>query len=187
MATLAEKVRAISKSTSTQTSSDDIVTFLNMGCIFTVNCIPKELLTFMASDSAAITDGNGYDVLNDRVVMVRRDGIVCDELPPEKIYSHAGSLGATSLFAGSNTFPKFYVLNGRVYIKPDPSSGAQGFVTKVTPPTINSSTTTTTLDEIENPVILYAAAMDLMALSQFWGNQGLDSIFSTTGGAGRDH
>ena len=165
MATLLAQVRALSQTTTDETSDAEVVDFLNAGAIFLINSIPKDLLTFMAEDSSNIVDGTGYDTLNDRVVMVRRNGIICDELPKELIYAHSGVLTETSLFAGTAIFPKFYLLGGKLYIKPDPTSQQPGVVSFIGIPTISSATTTTTLDELQNPMILYAAGLDAMAAS----------------------
>jgi len=183
MATLLAKARAISGTTTSETTDTEVVDFLNAGAIYLINSMPKELLSFMGTDTANITSSAGYDSNNDRVIMVRRNGIICDELPKERIYAHAGALTATSLFAGSNIFPKFYILGGSIYIKPDPSVGAPGVVTYIPKPSITSSTTTTDLDEIENPVILYAAALDSMAASSYWSAQSLSTINDSTGDA----
>lgn len=183
MASYLSKVRGLSKSTTSETTDAQVVNFLNAGVIFVINGIPKDLLTFLSSDSSAITDSNGYDITNDRVTMVRRNGIVCDQLPDSKIYAHSGALSVSSLYAGTTIFPKWYILNGKIYIKPDPSVGEPGYVTKITPPTIDENTTNTTLNEIENPVILYAAAMDAMALSGYFGLASMNRINSSTGDA----
>lgn len=185
MATLLLKTRALSQTTTNETSDIEVVDFLNAGAIFLINSIPKDLLTFMATDSSNITSSAGYDHGSDRVVMVRRNGIICDELPKEHIYAHASALTATSLFAGSTIFPKFYELGGKIFIKPNPSAVEAGVVSYIAIPSITSSTTTTTLDEIENPMVLYAAALDAMAASAFWSAGSLGRVNSTTG-AGRD-
>jgi hypothetical protein len=183
MATLISKVRNLSQTTTSETSDAVVGLFCSAGAIFVVNAIPTALLSFMGTDSTNITSSTGYDVLNDRVIMVRRNGIVCDELPKEKIYAYSGALTTTSLFKGSAIFPKFYIQQGLVYIKPDPTTGAIGLITSIAVPAITSATTTTVLDEIENPLVLYAAALDCMAASSYWSAKSLASLFDTAGDA----
>jgi len=139
----------------------------------------------MGQDSTATISGSaGYIItgtagVGDRIVSVRRNGIECDEMPKARIYAHSGALTTDSLFAGSTIFPKFYIQNGRVFIKPNPTTAALGKVTYIPLPNITSATANTSLDTIENPMLLYAAALDCMAASSYWTVQALGTLHST--------
>lgn len=93
MATLLAKTRAISQTATTETTDDQVVDFLKAGAIFLINSTPKDLLSFMATDSSNITSNAGYDTLNDRVVMVRRNGIICDVAVRAEACAYICSLG----------------------------------------------------------------------------------------------
>lgn len=175
MATLLSKVRGITKSTTSETTDNQVVNFLNAGSNFTVMSMPKNILWFLASNGSAITDGNGQAVSEDVIFEVKRNGITCDKVPTEIAYQ-SGYSG--SLFEATAFFPKYYIRAGRVYIKPDPSVSAQGIVTTVSPPTIDSSTDSDsiTYSQIENIIINYAAALDFTALANYYSRQVTDNI-----------
>jgi hypothetical protein len=189
MATLVSKVRAFSKSTTTITSNSEVVNFITAGAVFLTNSIPKDLLEWSASDSSNITHSNGFIVsgstanVGDRIVSVRRNGIVADQIPQERIYAESGVLTTSSLFTGTTIYPKWYMQNGRVYIKPNPTTGAIGKVTYVGVPSITTGTSNTAYNSIENPMILYGAAMDCLAISGKYGLIALNALTETTGDA----
>lgn len=191
MATIISRVRDISGTSTSETGNANVALFAQAGATYLVNVIPKDLLTFAGIDSSNVTTSSGFDLdytssganAGDRIVMVRRNGVVCDELPKEHIYAHSGALSTTSLFVGSTVFPKYYIQNGSVFIKPDPTTAAVGVVTYIGAPAITSGTSQTALQPIENPMLLYAAALDCMAASSYWSAQALAKIFETNTGA----
>lgn len=178
---LVQKVRDITNVTSADVSDSQIVTFLNAGAIFMLNSIPKALLGFLAEDSSNIVNSSGFDVDNDRVYSVRRNGIVCDEILDTDSYAYESTVvTATSLKKGSNIFPKYYWRNGKVYIKPDPTASQVGIVSEINIPTIAVATTTTTLDELENPMLLYASSLASAALANVWAYKSISDATNTS-------
>lgn len=171
------------------TSNAEIVTFLNSGTVFLANTIPKDLLKFASGDSSNITHSNGFIInsgtvdVGDRITMVRRNGIICDELPENHIYAHTSAITTTSLFKGNSIFPKWYIQNGRVFIKPNPTTNSAGQVTFIDIPTISTNTSNTVFSSIENPMLLYAAALDCVAVASEYGILSLSSLHEDTGDA----
>jgi len=180
---LVDKVRAITKSTITETSTDNIVSFLNAGSKFTVMSIPKNILWFLVADGTDITDGNGQTVSADVIFEVRRNNIVCDKIETELAHqvSYVGSL-----YEATSFFPKYYIRSGKVYIKPDPTVSAVGVISTVTPPIITDTTDSDsiTYSQIENIIILYASALDFTALANHFSRQ--TTSIMATGGAAKD-
>lgn len=176
--TLVSKVRAISGS-STETTDAQIVNFLTAGATFLINSIPTSLLAHMASASSNITSSSGYDTTTEKILSVTRSGIECDQLPLDQVYAHNDLITATSIHKGSTLFPRYFIRSGKVFIKPDPTAVQPGVVYEVKRPTITTSTTTTVLDELENPMINYAAALDLMSLSGYWADTAIGKALST--------
>ena len=177
---LIDKVRAITKSTSTETSDAQLVYFAQAGANYVIMSIPKSMLWWLAEDGSNITDGNGQAASADVILEVRRNGIPCEIVSSDMSYqlSYSGSLFEATAF-----FPKYYARTGKVYIKPDPTALAVGVITKVIPPTIAVATDWNTgiYRQIENLVILYAAAMDFMALANYFSREATDTIGSATG------
>lgn len=176
--TLISKVRAISGS-STETSDAQVVNFLTAGATFLINSIPTGLLAHMATSSSNISGSSGYDITTEKVFSVTRGGIECDQLPQDQTYAHNDIVTATSIHKGSTVFPKYFIRNGKVFIKPDPTVGQPGIIYEVKRPSITTSTTTTVLDQLENPMLNYAAALDLMSLSGYWADTAIGKALLT--------
>jgi HPt (histidine-containing phosphotransfer) domain-containing protein len=178
MATLLSKVRAITKSTTTETSNTNVVEFLKSAAHFVLTGIPKELLWPLASNSDTITDGSGCTVYSDTILEVRRNGIACDEIPNEYAYAHESALTVDSLHERTAIFPGYFTRSGKVYIKPDPTVGSAGVVVYLPIPTISTTTDADswTFRRFSYIIIDYAASLDFMALSGYWRNQGESEI-----------
>jgi len=95
--------------------------FIETAQRFVASKIPKELLWFAAKQSTAVTDANGFDVSGaDTVLSVERNGYPAEQVP----FSLSKWVDdSTSLHKATELFPKYYLAQGRVFIKPDPSSG----------------------------------------------------------------
>jgi len=161
--TLVSRIRALTKSTTVLGISDDnVVDELSAGCKFVMAVAPKYLLSPYAEFSA-ITDGNGFSFGNDTVLSVERDGSDAKLLPSNQFYSE-GVSDASSLFARSKLFPGVYIRGGKMYIKPDPTSGEPGSITHVKVPEILAGTFEV-FGMLEDAVVHYACAQDFLALS----------------------
>ena len=117
-----------------------------------------------------------------------------------------------SLLSATTMFPKFYKLNGKIFIKPDPDynahpgvgndhayyklgdssvtsiapeSGDKGVIVYSAPPVIDEDTDEWILVEYENIAIFYAASLDNIRLAQSYRDLckvELDKIVSTSSG-----
>lgn len=117
-----------------------LVEDLNIASKWLVNSLPERFLWSVATDtsgdsnqegleglnsSGARTIGNGSSVAYDRILAVYRfdkgKKRICQEVKDSMAYAFEE---ASSLMGATNMFPKYYKLNGRVYIKPDPDFNA---------------------------------------------------------------
>jgi len=171
MATLVAKVRSITGSDTTVTSNAEVVEFLSDGYDYILNQVPVAKLAYAGVDSTNITGSTGYDITHSHILSVRRNGFTCVQIPEDMVYSQSNQLGTESLFQATNIFPVFYVRTGLVYIKPDPTAGSPGKVTKLDFPTLTSSTTSTVYRELDAVAVLYAAGLDSYAQSGYWSSK----------------
>ena len=182
MSTLLARVRAITGSTTTQSTDTQVVDFLKSSCDFIINQIPKKLLWPVASNSTNITDGNGFVCASDTIIDVRRNGLPCDEIDNSLAYAHESALTVDSIFERTVIFPGYILRNGRVFIKPNPTDSAVGIVTYVAFPTIVNDTQDTWTFRIFNNIIFqYAAGFDYLTIGSYWrkiGETELNSIVS---------
>ena len=172
MASYLSRVRVITGSTTTQTSNAAMVDFLKSAVNYIVANIPKEMLWFANSNTTFISS-TGVTVPQNTIISVRRNGVECDLLDKKFVYATATTL--TSLYAGTTFFPKYYIQTGNVYIDPAPSASRAGAVTYVNlSSTLITSTVTASglaISPVENPFVNYAAGLDYVALSGFFGNK----------------
>lgn len=177
-----------------------LVEHLNAGSKFIVASLPEKWLWTIASeteingrDIVASVDtniiGNGSDVAYDKILAVYRyEGAkrrMASEIPSMSIHSADES---DSLSFPTKMFPKYYKLNGKIFIKPDPDyndttsnlvytpiggsettrtagQGDKGVIVYSAPPLIDENTDAWVLSEYENVAILYAASLDMLRLS----------------------
>jgi len=176
MATYLSRIRAISGSTSTQTSNAQVVDFLKSSVNYIIQSVPKDMLWFAYTD-ANLTSSTGVVVPRNTIISVKRNGIECDELSNKFIYATVTTL--TSLYAGTTLFPKHYIKSGKVYIHPTPTTGQAGVVTYVnlssTLITTSTSASDTTLLPLDAPFVNYAAGMDYVSLSGYWAQKAGDA------------
>jgi len=119
---------------------------------------PQKLMLF--SSSTNISDSQGARALSDNIIMhVTRNSVNCRMVKNSMIPS---VVDTSSLFYSTDTDPVFYISNGTLYIKPDPSAEATGIVNKVDIGTItNWNTGTSSISNFPSSmyknVILFAA------------------------------
>jgi hypothetical protein len=140
------------------------VTTANTGFIessqrFVVSKVPKELLWFASTQSSAIIDSNGFDVSgSDTVLSAEREGYPAEQVP----FSMSKWIDdSTSLHKATNSFPKYYLAQGKVFIKPDPSSGGSndGYVYYVDYSQIDDDC------DLRNAVIFHASSNEFTKLA----------------------
>lgn len=123
MATYLSRVRAITGSTTTQTSNIEVVDFLKAGSNYVVMSIPKELLWFSYTVTT-FSSNAGVTVPQNTIISVMRNNRQCEQIPTA--FSYVNSTTLTSLYEGSTFFPKYYLQEGKVYVDPTPTTGALG-------------------------------------------------------------
>tara|TARA_R100001460_G_scaffold107810_1_gene157181 strand:- start:305 stop:964 length:660 start_codon:yes stop_codon:yes gene_type:complete len=108
-----------------------------------------------------ISDGNGQDIYDKRVLKVLRNEIGCVEVPLEM---KSKVTGTSSIYAPSVTSPVYYLesstIGAKLFIKPDPTSSQKGTVHYIPIPSSISNTATTISnfpDEAEYAVVLGSA------------------------------
>lgn len=176
--TLVNKVRAVTKSTTTLGISDDnIVESLIAGCRFVMATAPRDMLSPYA-ETVTITDANGYDYTNDTVLAVERNGSISEPLPNDILYAENVS-GASSLYARTALFPGHQTLRGKIYIYPAPTASAPGYFTCVKVPTLMAGSIEV-FGMLEEGVILYAIARDYSALSGIWRDKAIVELQAIT-------
>jgi len=171
------RVRAISGSTTAITTSAEVVDFLRSGANYVVNNIPKELL-FFAYTNTNVSSSAGVVVPQNTIISVSRGAYDADRIDSK--YGYARSSTLTSLYKGTAFHPSYIVDSGKVYIDPTPTTAtsALGTVTYIKMPTIGTTTSSTnlTIAPVENPIILYAAALDCAAISSYYKIQATTQI-----------
>ena len=118
---------------------------------------PQMLPLFSASSTWS--DANGVTLINESVTSVTRDSINCIRVSEQLI---ARVTDATSLYLASEFDPVYYILNGTLYIKPDPdvsNAGAANIVQAGAITNWNSGTSSIASfpDSLYRLVILFAA------------------------------
>jgi hypothetical protein len=177
-----------------------LVEHLNAGAKFIVASLPEKFLWTIASEikingretigsTATNVIGNGSDIAYDKILAVYRyEGIkrrIAQEIPEIGIHVTDES---DSLSFPTKMFPKYYKLNGKIFIKPDPDyndttsnlvytpvggvqttrtagQGDEGVIVYSAPPLIDENTDAWILSEYENVALLYAASLDFLRLS----------------------
>jgi len=121
--------------------------------------IPKELLWFASVRSSSITDSSGYDIQSsDSVLSVERNGYPAIEAP----FTLSKWIDdSSSLHKATNLHPKFYTAQGKVFIKPDPSSGGSndGYVYYVDSSQIDDDC------DLRNAVVFHSSSQEFTKLA----------------------
>ena len=144
--------------------------FIETAQRFVSSSIPKQLLWFAGVQSSAIQDANGFDVSSsDTVLAVEREGYPASEVPFDLSKSIDDS---ASLHKVTNSFPKFYTAQGKVFIKPDPAGGgaADGYVYYVDYSQIDDDC------DLRSAVIYHACSSEYSKLSTSFTSPGVFSI-----------
>ena len=218
-----EKVNTI---TGNDSKSRNIIEYINAGSRFLLASLPEKFLWSVsssvdvngwASGAASSTSvSEGSSVAYDKILAVYRENgsdangnkkkRIAKEVQDDEIHSFDDS---TSLLAPTNMFPKFYKLDGKIYIKPMPdynassntqtytkvgassttsvsaSGGDKGVIIYAVAPVVDENTSTWILAEYENVALYYAASLDSLYLCATYRGNALTSLTnvntSTTG------
>lgn len=174
MQTLLNRVRLLSKSSTSITTNDQVLESLRGGSRFVISMIPNRYLIHMAQSSPAVTAGGGIDINEaSEVVAVYRNGYHCEEVPQELAYAFITSTTVSSIFDGTAMFPRFYKRDSRVYIKPNPTTAASGIVSYILLPDINEATLSGNwkFSSVEDIVVNYASYLESMTVAAFYREQ----------------
>jgi hypothetical protein len=178
-ATLVAKVRALTNSSTSKTSDAEIVDYVANGVRYVLNTLPLELCAPFSVFSSSITSNTKLTIDTNKVISVLRNDIRCDKVPLELSYEIGDS---NSIFLATARYPAFYLDNGGIYIKPNPTTAAVGKATIVdieAKAAALSSTDTSSIGQYDGIVIKYASALDYMGLSGYWGESILENLNST--------
>ena len=176
--TLLNRVRAITNSGTSHTSNDEVVEGIRQGVRYVLSALPLQLVKPFITKTTGIS-GNPTSVYNAKILNVQRDGVKCIEVPDDMAYDIGDS---NSLHQATNRYPAFYNDGNEIYIKPDPTAGAPGVLriidTSATAALI-TSTSVDSIDPYDGIAVKYAAALDYMAISAYWGEKLLQEANST--------
>jgi hypothetical protein len=140
-------------------TNSEVVDALNLGLSMVVNSMPSMILTHAVTDSTPISNSTPYTINRDRVVSVRRDGIECMILPPDKLYVVSSAKTASSIYDGSRLFPAYIRSSNKIYITPTPTSTQTAVVSYIKAPVSTTSTTGTSLGDLDSIAVTYAAGV----------------------------
>ena len=178
MATLISRVRALTNSSTSYTSDAEVVEFIRQGVRYVLSVLPLHLASPFATDSSSVSSNPIY-IDTTKVISVKRGSIRCIQVPIDSAYDIVDS---NSLHLASVRYPAFYIEGNTISIAPVPSATATG-TAKIVDPTAKaaalSSTDTFSIDQFDGIAIKYAAAMDLMNVSGYWGDSILQNLNST--------
>jgi len=146
-----------------------IVEHLNQAAKWVVSSLPEKFLWSVSNTSDAIEDALGSGIAYDKILSVYRDKAsggkrIAKEVPDHLSYAFESSSG--SLYSATELFPKYYKLEGKIFIKPDPNSIDKGYVVYSAPPVVDENTDTWVLAEWENIILMYAGALDYLRQSE---------------------
>lgn len=120
-----------------------------------VASVPKDLMWQYASVDSAVTEA-GKALDGDTVLQVSYDGgQIADEVSPRLAYDVGDD---NSIYKATARYPKYYIKDGKIYIKPDPTAGSVSYVDYEK------------LDDdsdLRNAVINYACAKEFAQLASF--------------------
>ena len=164
MATLQNKVRAITRSTTGLTSPAQVVEFIKDGVGLVISHIPKELLKPYATDGSFSTS-TGLSYANNVVLGARRGNYESQEVNnSEAAWLESGS---GSYMVPTAEFPKHYLRAGNVFVKPNPTTAALGYVEYIATPAITTGTSNV-FGNLEHIVVYEAVSADYQALAGYF-------------------
>jgi hypothetical protein len=176
--TLINRVRAITASSTSHTSNDEVVEFVRQGVRYVLSALPMTLSGPFARSTSNIT-GNPTQIYTNKVFSVQRSGIKCIEVPLDTAYDVADT---NSLHLATTRYPVFYRDVDKIFIKPTPAGGSVGIIeaidTSYTAALI-TSTSVNSVDPYDGIAIKYAAALDYMGISGYWGSSIMETLNST--------
>lgn len=180
MASLVNRVRAISNSTTAISSPTEVVSFIRNSARYVISHIPKSFLRPYSSEGT-VSSSTGFAYSDDVVIGVRRGSYPSEEVDASvAVWLEADS---GSFLVPTAQFPKHYYRAGSLFIKPNPSTAAVGYIDRIAVPTINTASTGV-LGNMEPIILNMAAGYDLMGLGSYWSNKASSEIASSSSAIG---
>ena len=123
-----------------------------------VSSIPKELMTWASSESAAISSNADTDaVLNvDSLLSVKRNGYGCREISSDDLVWASDS---SSLRKATTKHPVYAISGGNIQIQPEPSVGEEGYYYYVDFSKVDDNS------DLRNAVIYHASSKEFTKLA----------------------
>ena len=128
-----------------------------------IEMINKPFLFHKFAANEEVSDGTGLDEEDYfRVIDVARDGYPASPAPSSVRHKLSS---ATSLMRATTQHPKYYNLNGKIYVKPDPTGSAKGEFSVIKFPAVayDDESISNFAQEFEYLVVLYAAKMRVLS------------------------
>lgn len=166
-ATLISQVRAITGSSTGETSNTEVQGFLQNGIRHVLTSLPVQLSFPFASDSSSITSAVAITIDTNKLLTVERDSIDCVQVPESLGYEIGDS---NSIHLATTRYPAFYLTGNSIYIKPDPTTAATAKAIIIDIPAIVTSATTTATSSIgqyDHVVVKYAAYLDSNSMATY--------------------
>lgn len=183
-ATLINQVRAITGSSTGETSNDEVVDLVRHGVRYVLSSLPITLSFPFASNSSSIASAVAITVDTNKLLTVERNSIDCVQVPESLSYEIGDS---NSIHLATARYPAFYLTGNSIYVKPNPTATATASAVIIDIPakvTAITSTSTSSIGQFDNIVVKYGAALEYAALSGYWEKSFLDGISSTDVTAG---
>mgnify|MGYP005819089449 CR=1 FL=1 len=184
MATLIDRVRGNTGSSTSISSDQEVLDHLQSGAKYVLNSLPINVIQMFGTLTTTVATDTGVSCSDKyRVLSVRRGDFECEPAPLEQYYAYSTALSVTSLNQRSTIFPVYFKRDGVIYPKPAPTTSVNGTVTYIGLPTFDEDTSTHLYNELDNPMVLYASGLDALQITRYWVNLGLIEAQGSTGEA----
>lgn len=177
MATLISRVRAITKSTATISPDADVVASLQDVFSTLLNFLPHEIVWNITTKGTIATNaGFSLDSGSNRILSVFRNGYPAQPVQQDQIPFVKTS---GNVLYPSNIFPKYFIENNKVFVKPDPTDVAETeeaevYYLKISTliSVITTSAATCGIYSLDEILVMYTAVKDFMSVGSYWRTQG---------------
>ena len=180
MASIINRVRALTGSNTSQTSPAQLLDFVQDAYTNALASSTKELLWPLAATITG-TSSAGINLTNNSTIIlnVERNSIEAKKADNIKNYAYSNTL---SLEYPTALFPEYIIKNGGVLVKPAPTTAAKANVyivdVQAASTSIVAGTSNLSLPEFNNVVINFAAAADASAIASYLRNKSVSAVNS---------
>ena len=163
-ATLVSKVRALSGSSTSVTTDDQVVDFIKSGVAFIIKAAPIDKI----ENCTSVATGTSVDSVQVDAVTIKevlRDNYPCHKEDASWMKLLDQETSEFSLRRPTNTSPAFFIEGKSVYVRPTGASSIR--VVYLGIPAITATTSTWEYETAEGPILKYAASMDAFAAASY--------------------